>query len=380
MKILHLENITNIPYTTCTMLRKNGINCELLFAESAPHAHPLWDKVKVHAGDNVVKSSGERKRFDYYGDAALLPSWIERKEENKLVRFWLLKKILSSQCDIIHCYSKMGLEAAMLSGRPYLFQPMGIDSWYSSLFFEDVFVSFALKRAAIIASYTYDVEERLEQRGVGFVRLNIPMDVDEWSPQNIVSYISDTDFKKIGFPCFDKDVITILAPARQHWSMKGQDILLGYLQTAIGKGLKVHLIFAEWGFDVDRTKELANTLEISSSISFIPYVSNKMLAYLMLKSTAVIDCLTYGGLGVIGRMAVAMGKPLLNKTEINWEGYYANKPPYFAVEGEADFIQSLEYISDMNRDEYSEQSINWLKSELGFPEMSKKYIQLYESI
>jgi glycosyltransferase involved in cell wall biosynthesis len=379
MKVLHLENIANIPFSICNMLRGAGVNCELFFSETAPHAHPLWDSEAISAKGNVVKSRKRRHRFDDYGDAQALPAWIHRKNSKKFMRFWFLSILMRTRCDLIHCYSKIGLEAAFLSGKPYIFQPMGVDAWYSRLSLEDTVVDAALRKARLVASYTYDVEARLNKRNIPFIRMNIPFDSNEMSPAKISRSFDKSTLDRLGFPKCGDGTVVILAPARLHWAMKGQDILLKYIKKANDVGLPVHVVFVEWGYDVEQTKGLVSKLGLEGRVSFVPFVSNRLLAYLMLNTTAVFDCLTYGGFGVIGRLALAMGRPLLDKAELNWEKYYSEQPPYLPIENERDFLQAVEAIRDENKSiQLGKKARNWIRNLLSFSAMAPKYLAMYE--
>jgi len=102
-----------------------------------------------------------------------------------------------------------------------------------------------------------------------------------------------------------------LAPARQNWPLKGNDLMLGGFATAVRRGLDGHLLIPSWGPDIEKGKRLSRELGVSERIHWISPMSERGLVRYYQAVDAVLDQFILGVFGLITPKAMACGKPVL---------------------------------------------------------------------
>lgn len=108
-----------------------------------------------------------------------------------------------------------------------------------------------------------------------------------------------------------KTEFIIFAPARQNWTIKGNDKYLRAFGRLIKRGAKATLLIPAWGQEVDRSKELCRSLEINEQVIWLRPLSERVLLKYYQASDLVLDQFQLGVFGLITPKAMACGKPVL---------------------------------------------------------------------
>lgn len=108
-----------------------------------------------------------------------------------------------------------------------------------------------------------------------------------------------------------KTEFIIFAPARQNWTIKGNDKYLRAFKRLIKRGCKATLLIPAWGQEVDRSKELCRSLEINEQVIWLKPLSERILLKYYQASDLVLDQFQLGVFGLITPKAMACGKPVL---------------------------------------------------------------------
>lgn len=110
---------------------------------------------------------------------------------------------------------------------------------------------------------------------------------------------------------------TFLAPARQHWSegytswRKGNDVIVKAVGLLAEQGIDAHVVFVEWGKEVDLTRKLIADLDVERHFSWVAPMDKPTLWRTYLQSVGVIDQFVMKAIGSVTFEAMAMGRPVL---------------------------------------------------------------------
>lgn len=165
------------------------------------------------------------------------------------------------------------------------------------------------------------------------------------------------DFKKYDGEEPFKD-FTVLAPARQLWYSKGNDILIKGFAKFILSGGTGKLLWSYYAEDKERTRELIKTLGIESYCEALPLLPKDELLRLYSKVDVIIDHFIYGALSIVGFDALAMGKPLITYINPTQKAVYDEELPLTSVNTPETISSALTELYHGNK---PRDSINWVK-------------------
>lgn len=103
----------------------------------------------------------------------------------------------------------------------------------------------------------------------------------------------------------------LIAPARQNWELKGNDIMLAGFACALKGGLDAQLLIPAWGQEIDRSKALAAQLGIERHVAWLKPMSERGLIKYYQSVDIVLDQFKLGVFGLTTPKAMACGRPVV---------------------------------------------------------------------
>ena len=153
-----------------------------------------------------------------------------------------------------------------------------------------------------------------------------------------------------------------LAPARQDWDIKGNNLILEAAKQLARKGIKDFLVFfTEWGSDVKRAKKFIDSEGLGENCVLIPPLCKVELRYIISKSDCVIDQFLLPCIAGISIEVMAMGKTCLiaNINDREMERFYGATPPILKCKDLNLLIQSMQKV--IEGDEVVQDSVRGCK-------------------
>jgi glycosyltransferase involved in cell wall biosynthesis len=102
-----------------------------------------------------------------------------------------------------------------------------------------------------------------------------------------------------------------IAPARQNWALKGNDLMLRAFSIALQSGLNAQLIIPTWGQDIEQSQRLAEDLKITTKVDWIKPMTERGLIKYYQAVDAVLDQFVLGVFGLTTPKAMSCGIPVL---------------------------------------------------------------------
>jgi glycosyltransferase involved in cell wall biosynthesis len=282
--------------------------------------------------------------------------------------------------DIMHYYDRA--QAYLLAFRQFdLIQACGIDSIYVMLSnINKPFISFS---HGTIRGFPYDDSPlgRLYALSLHKAQKVIITNADcnisaERLNLNNYTFIPHPVDEELYFPSEDSELrndlknkyscdYILLAPARHHWKkcppgmetswFKRNDILIKGLARFFSNNpeVKAHIIFFEWGQEVDESKKLIKECGIEDKVHWEPIQSKPAIRELYNASDVVYDQFN-DGIGTFGTVvpeSLACGKPvLLNYKKELHHWCYSELPPAINVSDEESIENETKRL--LSNDEY----------------------------
>lgn len=348
MKILVAGNLANYGYYLTKLLRKEGIDAELLMQK-------------------FPASVQDPKSFDK--DMEEYPSWIRFWDNHN--KKWKTEVIrIMSEYDLIHALTELPI-FAMFSRKPYVAFPTGED--INELVFKKslkgILLRFAYKKAKTVVypgPSMHDSVKRLNLNNAIFIAP--PWDYAKFKPS------SKTKNERCIF----------FHPTNQVWKSKRNDLFLRAFARLCEERNDIHLILIRRGEDFEKSLSLLDNQNCKGKYEILPSTVNQsIMSELYDKSDFVVDAFTGGSIGLIGQEAMASAKPLV--TYIDRELYqflYGSIPPILSCRTEDEILSTLRNVAD-NRNSYSKiglQLREWIVKYHNPQIQIKKIISIYESI
>ncbi len=131
-----------------------------------------------------------------------------------------------------------------------------------------------------------------------------PVDEDVFQPGE------EPELRKELAARFGADIL-LIAPARQNWSIKGNQKYLRAFAQLLEKGVRAALIIPAWGQEIERSKQLSCELGIAGRVKWIAPMSEPILARHYRAADIVLDQFQLSVFGLISAKAMACGRPVL---------------------------------------------------------------------
>jgi len=353
MKILHAGNMANLAYYTVKLLRKDGLDVELLMQKNPPK------------GSNPL-------RFDPSLENKY-PEWTHFFDKSKTSwKLDVIKKMRNKEFDLIHAYVEMPI-FAYLSRRIFIAHTQGSD--FRELAFSNSIRGFLLRRsyrkAKAVIFFQPDhlpLFKKLKLKNGIFIP-------PSWNTSFFKPYESSRN--EFG------DNFIIFHPGNLEWRLKGNDILINGFAKFVKDFPKSILIIVDRGIDSKKSHDLILKLGIEKNVKFIPGPLNSTDLLRYYNSADVIaDQFVLGALGGIALETFSCAKPLL--AYVNEEQYsqvYGEPPPIANASTPLMVAKQLHKLLDKKfREELGSKSRSWITKYHSSITFSKIVTKLYQGI
>jgi glycosyltransferase involved in cell wall biosynthesis len=120
----------------------------------------------------------------------------------------------------------------------------------------------------------------------------------------------------------------LLAPARQDWREKRNDVIVKALSALVRGGYaNTLLMLGAWGTDEVRTRALVEELGLERNVRWTPPVPKLRLIELYRAADVVLDQFTFGTFGVLAPEAMACERPVVMAFDRSLHEWCFPKPP-----------------------------------------------------
>lgn len=181
-------------------------------------------------------------------------------------------------------------------------------------------------------------------------------------------------------------------PARQHWSLKGNDTMIraiGCLSASDRAGTRIEIV--DWGVDVARTRALVESLGLSPITTYRSLLTKTELWEACGRAgTIVLDQVppypVYGGgIGGVARDALAAGSVVVTHAEPDAQRQIFGSPPPVwhvdpTVESVANALREVLGLSDAEQQAIGERGVAWLYATADKSAVLPRYVGLHQEL
>lgn len=344
MRILFIENIANVTYNLAKALRRKGYDVVMLtrynpktsFLDLCNFSDDPW--VKTFKCSSMLDKS-----------------------------FIYLLKILSYNVDIIHCHQAFVQSSYSLFSKTLGKASKVIAHCHGS----------DLREFGQLLKYGWLINMNL--RHVDHVFVSTPDLLNYWSHATFLPNPVDTSRFKPSSPTLDLHRghdYAILAPARQVWTQKRQDVFLHALKAIIEDGYDCNLLMVDYGVDSNKTKQLAKDLHLEHHVSFAPLIRPEAMPEYYNSADMTWDQIGLGAMGMISLEALACNKPVLS--DFNYYNAYPELPPLIRAYSLKDIVTETEKVIDSYN--FKVNTRWWITKYHSYEAVLPKLIGVYESL
>jgi len=266
-------------------------------AEATTHQHRIASEQAIHKNIEKVHSLLCR-------DATIQIEQIEVSSYAPYARF--LDQYVKPQ-DVLFSYASAPISAMLLGKNPYVAVELGTIRdlpFEPNLWGQMIRVGFQFANHVIITNPdNMSAASRLGLKRHTFC----PHPVNE----NVFRPVEGESALRRELLLKYKADALFLAPARQNWSLKGNNIMIEGFAKAVGKGLNAHLLIPSWGPDISKGQALARSLGVADRIHWLAPMSERGLVKYYQAVDAVLDQFILGVFGLITPKAMSCGRPVL---------------------------------------------------------------------
>ena len=345
--------MANLAYSNVKLLRKNGLDLELLMQKNPPKgSNPL-----------LFDPSLENK----------YPKWAYFYDKSKTSwKLQVIKKMRNKEYDLIHAYVELPI-FAYISRKIFVANTQGSD--FRELALSNSVRGFLLRRsykkAKAVLFFQPDhlpLFKKLKLKNGIFI-----------PPSWDTSFFKPDESSRNEFG----ENFIIFHPANLEWRLKGNDILFNGYAKFVKDYPNSILIIVDRGIDSKKSHDLILKLGIEKNVKFIPgpLNSTELLRYYN-SADVIADQFVLGALGSIGWETFSCSKPLL--AYVNEEQYskvYGESPPISNASTSSMVSQQLHKLLDNKfRKELGNKSYSWIIKHHSPIIFSKKITKLYKGI
>jgi glycosyltransferase involved in cell wall biosynthesis len=357
VRVLHLGNTANNGYLNAKLLRRAGVEADVLVDEWHILSQPEWEDAPLEGSFEPYASlfepaleagwrrpdwvlsfpdwDPEFRRQSWLGERARilgsLPSLV--REHRRLASLngvnstgplrlmdvvrasvWVTRlsqsfgslSELFTRYDLVQAYSiDPILPLVTESSPPHIAFEHGTmreipfeDSWLGRM------LSLAYRRAATVVITNADVV--LQARRLGIENcVFIPHPVDE------TKYTPGSSLLRPELEADGADFV-LLSPSRHDWEIKGSDRLLrGFAEFVRHDRPNAVLLLNEWGLEVDRSKALIRELDVVRNVRWLAPLPKLRLIDAYRAADVVLDQFLIGTFGAVAPEAMSCGRPVV---------------------------------------------------------------------
>jgi len=279
------------------------------------------------------------------------------------IRHWL------RDYDLVQTYSTDAIYALLaMPHKPYIVYDTGSLRDINKYSLQSKLMALAYKKAKHLFITNPDTVEYATKRGITYSYIPHIVDYNRYKPLN----------KERSTNSF-----IILAPARQNWDIKGNNILLeAFAKFAEGKD-GVVLKLAEWGQHIEITKELIASLKLQKKIEFYqPSLKNEFIRNLN-DCDVVADQFVLTTFGGIVPEAMSCEKPVITGyKKATHEWCFTENPPILPANSVEEIHEHLQllYSDKSKRASIGKLGRDWVKTYYSPEVVVELHNALYENI
>jgi len=426
-RILHLGNVAQNGYLNAKFQRRLSLEADVACDERDAIAQPEWEEARVPSRISALGGWPPGQRVDGWER----PEWVlpirtvrrgrrlayavaaraSRREIGRLharlhSAFGPLREALGSDLtfdDTLEAFRRAWLEEQLVgplarlfggydlvqaygghavlplvaaSGRPYVAFEHGTLRdlpWQDSSFGRLTALGFRCADATVVTNAdVIDSARRLGLEDVVF----IPHPIDERKYAPGPSKLGRQHAAEgIGF--------AIVAPARQDWREKGNDVLYRGVAPILRARADAVVYAGEWGVDLARSRALVRELEIGAQVRWLPPVPKVELLDAYRAADVVLDQFVFGTFGGIAPEALACGKPVAMAFDAELHRWcFPEPPPIVATSDEAELAKALDRLAadPAGRAELGAAGRSWVERHHGWKLVAERHRDLYERV
>lgn len=166
------------------------------------------------------------------------------------------------------------------------------------------------------------------------------------------------------------EVVTFVAPARQHWVdadpgwAKGNDRIFAALRLLKDTGLRCKLRAIAWGNDLEASRARVEELGISDMVEWVPVMKKRELWGEYLKAHAVIDQFLIPTFSGVTFEAMMLGRRVItNIDDAQAERFFGQAPPLYSCRSAEEIAAAMRRVIEDPADEAGDGEANrsWMK-------------------
>ncbi len=398
MHVLHFGNVANNGYNNAKLLRRLGVAADVICDESYALAQPEWEDAAFERAVGPLAPAAEAReavlweRPDWVLEIAdpfarrrlrgqfrleraiarVRDRWTVRRIHDDLqADYRPLRDVLGTPLtldDVLEALRAAWMHGLLVGGLRRLFGRYDLVQAYAThpsfvlatapdaptvcfehgtlreLPFENSWrgrmLSLAYRRAAKVIITNADVIGSARRLGLENT-VFVPHPVDETKYTPGPSPLGE-ELRAEGYGPI------VVAPARQDWREKRNDVMVRALQSLVrGRFPKALLVLGDWGGDAGRTHALVEQLGLEASVRWTPPVPKLQLIDLYRAADVVLDQFEYGTFGGIAPEAMACARPVVmafDRALHDW--CFPQAPPIVDARDERSLSQALEQLAD----------------------------------
>ncbi len=431
-RVLHFGNVAQNGYNNAKLLRRDGVDAYAVCDEAQALAQPEWEDAPLPPGidamsiwdesaaatvewrrpDWVIAPQAPRPRVSGYYRAAYAialrraaprlerlfmslrdhfeplrePLGTELEYEDVVAAFrqtWMHSLLLGDlgrlfgRFDLVQGYATHAILPLVVSpGRPFVAYEHGTlrelpfeDSWRGRL------LSLAYRLAARVIITNADVIASAHRLGLENTMF-VPHPVDESKYTPGESELG-RELREAGYgPIF-------LAPARQSWRDKRNDVVVRALASLVPEHPGALLLLGEWGGDVERTRSLVTELGVERNVRWTAPVPKLSLIDHYRAADVVLDQFTFGTFGGIAPEAMACERPVVMAFDPSLhEWCFPELPPIVDARDERTVAEALRRLAadPGERERLGRAGRAWLERHHGWRLVAERQRAAYESV
>jgi glycosyltransferase involved in cell wall biosynthesis len=413
-RILHLGNVAQNGYLNAKFQRRLGLLADVACDERDALAQPEWEEARVPSDvgaldiwpvglsvdgwrrpDWVLPLRRVRRGRRIAYAAALRASRariaeIQRRlalseddAQEAFRRVWLEAQLLGrmrpllARYDIVQAYGGNALLPLVAApGRPYVAFEHGTLRelpWEDSPFGRLTAMGF--RHAAVTVITNPDVLESARRLGLeDLVFIPHPIDEEKYSPGESEWR---TRLRREGVS------LMLLAPARQDWREKGNDVLLRGAASLLREQVHAVLYVGDWGVDLERSRALALELGIADSVRWLPPVPKVELIDLYRAADVVLDQFVLGTFGGTAPEALACAKPVVMAFDPALHGWcFPEQPPIVPAATTEEVAAALSRLAaaPAERVRLGEEGRAWVVRNHNWRLVAERHSEIYERV
>ncbi|MBE0447864.1 MAG: glycosyltransferase family 4 protein [Actinobacteria bacterium] len=287
MKVLHVNNVANVPDGLVKGLREIGIEASL---------YQPYTGIDKPGGLSKLRVITNR-----VGNARALAAQISRE-----------------RYDVVHIhYAYFGM-LGVLGRYPYWLHCHGTDirrNLYHPAYKKITFMS--LEQADRVLYSTPDLKAHAEKARTDAIFLPNPVHTEMFKPK---------DFEGTG------DKVLLISRIDK---VKGVDVAFSALEKLRKSNPALQIDAFAWGSDLERFKNCG-------FVNFIPKVSHKDIADIIPNYRVIVGQFELGIMGMSEMEAMACARPVICRFE--YQNWYAEAPPLVLAKGEDEIVERIEEL------------------------------------